>query len=50
MSHCISELKKGSLGLEQATAIDVFSNALSGANLVSTYHVNVSIFTSIPDN
>ncbi|KAG2705829.1 hypothetical protein I3843_05G065600 [Carya illinoinensis] len=51
--RCVNQFKEGSLGMEQLAAVDgvcdVVSKALGAADPVRTYHVNLSIFTSIPD-
>ncbi|KAL8170298.1 hypothetical protein V2J09_022102 [Rumex salicifolius] len=50
---CIDHFKDGSLCMEQLAAVDAMydsvSHALGVADPVRTYHVNLSIFTSIPD-
>ncbi|GMH02802.1 hypothetical protein Nepgr_004641 [Nepenthes gracilis] len=51
--RCVDQFKDGSLGMEQLAAFDglyeFVSKALGVADPVRTYHVNLSIFTSIPD-
>ncbi|XP_019165431.1 PREDICTED: arginine decarboxylase-like [Ipomoea nil] len=52
--RCVDQFKKGSLGMEQLAAVDgicdLVTKAIGGASdLTCTYHVNLSIFTSIPD-
>ncbi|XP_030470552.1 arginine decarboxylase [Syzygium oleosum] len=51
--RCIEQFKEGILGIEQLAAVDglcdMVSNALGASDPVRTYHVNLSIFTSIPD-
>lgn len=51
--RCIDQFKEGSLGMEQLAAVDglceLVSNELGVADPVSIYHVNLSVFTSIPD-
>ncbi|GAB4837829.1 Arginine decarboxylase 1B, chloroplastic [Ancistrocladus abbreviatus] len=51
--RCVDQFKDGSLGIEQLAAVDglydLVSKALGVADPVRTYHVNLSIFTSIPD-
>nr|AZL94780.1 ADC-like protein [Colobanthus quitensis] len=51
--RCIDQFKEGNLGMEQLAAVDglceVVSKALGVADNTSTYNVNLSVFTSIPD-
>lgn len=51
--RCIEQFKDGCLGMEQLAAVDglceMVSNALGVSDPVSTFHVNLSVFTSIPD-
>ncbi|KAJ4962210.1 hypothetical protein NE237_022149 [Protea cynaroides] len=51
--RCVQQFKEGSLGLEQLAAVDGLcdsvSKALGSSDPVCTYHVNLSLFTSIPD-
>lgn len=51
--RCIDQFKEGSLCIEQLAAVDSFcdlvSKAIGVSDSVRTYHVNLSIFTSIPD-
>ncbi|KAK4437707.1 Arginine decarboxylase [Sesamum alatum] len=51
--RCIEQFKEGSLGMEQLAAVDglceLVSKAIGVSDPVRTYHVNLSIFTSIPD-
>ncbi|GAA0152357.1 decarboxylase [Lithospermum erythrorhizon] len=51
--RCVEQFKEGSLGIEQLAAVDglcdLLTKALGTANPVRTYHVNLSVFTSIPD-
>ncbi|OWM83913.1 arginine decarboxylase [Punica granatum] len=51
--RCIEQFKEGVLGMEQLAAVDglcdVVSKAIGVSDPVRTYHVNLSIFTSIPD-
>ncbi|KAL9257383.1 Arginine decarboxylase 1B, chloroplastic-like protein [Drosera capensis] len=51
--RCVDQFKDGSLGMEELAAVDglyeMVSNALGVDEKVKTYHVNLSIFTSIPD-
>ncbi|CAI9275657.1 unnamed protein product [Lactuca saligna] len=50
---CVEKFKDGSMDIEQLAAIDGFcdlvAKAIGVSNPVSTYHVNLSVFTSIPD-
>ncbi|XP_021753478.1 arginine decarboxylase-like [Chenopodium quinoa] len=51
--RCIEQFKDGCLGMEQLAAVDglceMVSSALGVSDSVSTFHVNLSVFTSIPD-
>ncbi|XP_042481193.1 LOW QUALITY PROTEIN: arginine decarboxylase-like [Macadamia integrifolia] len=51
--RCVKQFKEGSLGLKQLAAVDglrdLVSKALGASDPVRTYHVNLSLFTSIPD-
>ncbi|KAJ8763589.1 hypothetical protein K2173_002472 [Erythroxylum novogranatense] len=51
--RCVEKFKEGSIGMEQLAAVDALcefvSNAIGAAESVRTYHVNLSVFTSIPD-
>jgi arginine decarboxylase len=51
--RCVDQFKEGSLGMEQLAAVDglcdIVSKAIGTADPVRTYHVNLSVFTSIPD-
>eukprot|EP00262_Sarcandra_glabra_P010794 TRINITY_DN2624_c0_g1_i7.p1 TRINITY_DN2624_c0_g1~~TRINITY_DN2624_c0_g1_i7.p1 ORF type:complete len:715 (+),score=25.65 TRINITY_DN2624_c0_g1_i7:336-2480(+) len=51
--RCVDQFKQGSLRLEHLAAVDgvcdLVSRAIGGSEPVRTYHVNLSIFTSIPD-
>jgi arginine decarboxylase len=51
--RCIDQFKDGSLGMEQLAAVDGFcelvSKVLGASDPTRTYHVNLSVFTSIPD-
>ncbi|XP_044507392.1 arginine decarboxylase-like [Mangifera indica] len=52
--RCIEQFKDGSLNMEQLAAVDGLCELVAkeiGAvtDLVRTYHVNLSVFTSIPD-
>lgn len=51
--RCVDQFKEGSLGIEQLAAVDGLcdgiSKSIGAADPVRTYHVNLSVFTSIPD-
>lgn len=51
--RCVEQFKEGSLGIEQLAAVDglceLVSKAIGVPDPVRTYHVNLSVFTSIPD-
>ncbi|KAI3728880.1 hypothetical protein L6452_17525 [Arctium lappa] len=51
--RCVEKFKDGSLDIEQLAAVDglcdLVEKAIGASNPVSTYHVNLSVFTSIPD-
>ncbi|KAL7082785.1 hypothetical protein ACP275_14G123300 [Erythranthe tilingii] len=51
--RCVEQFKKGSLGMEELAAVDarceLMFKEIGFPEPVSTYHVNLSIFTSIPD-
>lgn len=51
--RCIDQFKEGSLGMEQLAAVDGFCEfvckVLGVSDSTRTYHVNLSVFTSIPD-
>ncbi|XAR72762.1 Arginine decarboxylase [Bertholletia excelsa] len=51
--RCVEQFKEGSLDIEQLAAVDglcdLLSKATGAADPVRTYHVNLSLFTSIPD-
>ncbi|KAI4367697.1 hypothetical protein MLD38_023404 [Melastoma candidum] len=51
--RCIDQFKEGMLAIEHLAAVDglcdLFSKAIRVSDPVRTYHVNLSIFTSIPD-
>ncbi|KAL3814081.1 hypothetical protein ACJIZ3_015349 [Penstemon smallii] len=51
--RCVEQFKEGSLGMEQLAAVDglceLVSKAIGVSDHVRTYHVNLSVFTSIPD-
>lgn len=51
--RCVDQFKEGSLGIEQLAAVDglcdLVSKAIGAYDPVRTYHVNLSVFTSIPD-
>lgn len=52
--RCIDQFKDGSLSMEQLAAVDGFCELVSkvlgcSSDPIRTYHVNLSVFTSIPD-
>ncbi|OMP14353.1 Ornithine/DAP/Arg decarboxylase [Corchorus olitorius] len=51
--RCVEQFKEGTLGMEQLAAVDglceLVSKVIGAYEPVQTYHVNLSIFTSIPD-
>ncbi|XP_058098761.1 arginine decarboxylase [Magnolia sinica] len=51
--RCVDQFKEGSLGLEHLAAVDglceCVSKVIGMSDPVRTYHVNLSLFTSIPD-
>ncbi|KAF6160559.1 hypothetical protein GIB67_019499 [Kingdonia uniflora] len=51
--RCVEQFKEGALGLEQLAAVDslceLVANATGVSDNVRTYHVNLSVFTSVPD-
>ncbi|KAF5727183.1 arginine decarboxylase [Tripterygium wilfordii] len=51
--RCVDQFKEGSLGIEQLAAVDglceLIANAIGSSDPTRTYHVNLSVFTSIPD-
>ncbi|XP_060168513.1 arginine decarboxylase [Lycium barbarum] len=51
--RCVEQFKEGSLDIEQLAAVDsicdLVAKAIGVADPVRIYHVNLSIFTSIPD-
>lgn len=51
--RCVEKFKDGSLDIEQLAAVDglcdLVAKAIGAVDPVSTYHVNLSVFTSIPD-
>lgn len=51
--RCVEQFKEGSLNMEQLAAVDglceLVSKAIGVSDPVRTYHVNLSVFTSIPD-
>nr|XP_043631052.1 arginine decarboxylase-like [Erigeron canadensis] len=50
---CVDKFKDGSLDMEQLAATDglcdLVAKEIGVSNPVSTYHVNLSVFTSVPD-
>ncbi|KAF5745408.1 arginine decarboxylase [Tripterygium wilfordii] len=51
--RCVDQFKEGSLGIEELAAVDglceLIANAIGVSDPTRTYHVNLSVFTSIPD-
>lgn len=51
--RCVEQFKEGSLGIEQLAAVDglceLVSKEIGLSDPIRTYHVNLSVFTSIPD-
>ncbi|KAK6143427.1 hypothetical protein DH2020_023775 [Rehmannia glutinosa] len=51
--RCVDQFKEGLLGMEQLAAVDslceLVLKAIGISDQIRTYHVNLSIFTSIPD-
>ncbi|KAL6982334.1 Arginine decarboxylase 1B, chloroplastic [Sarracenia purpurea var. burkii] len=51
--RCVEQFKEGCLGIEQLATVDglydLISKAIGAPDPIRTYHVNLSIFTSIPD-
>ncbi|XWS55004.1 hypothetical protein CRYUN_Cryun10bG0137600 [Craigia yunnanensis] len=51
--RCVEQFKEGTLGIEQLAAVDglcdLVSKVIGASEPVRTYHVNLSVFTSIPD-
>ncbi|KAM1002453.1 hypothetical protein ACFX2I_002896 [Malus domestica] len=51
--RCVEQFKEGSVGIEQLATVDglcdMVSKAIGAFDPVRTYHVNLSVFTSIPD-
>lgn len=51
--RCVELFKEGSFEIEQLAAVDglcdLVSKAIGASDPVHTYHVNLSVFTSIPD-
>uniref|UniRef100_A0A6N2MQX8 Arginine decarboxylase n=1 Tax=Salix viminalis TaxID=40686 RepID=A0A6N2MQX8_SALVM len=50
---CVDQFKEGNIGMEQLAAVDalceLFYKTFGASDPVRTYHVNLSLFTSIPD-
>ncbi|CAL0329270.1 unnamed protein product [Lupinus luteus] len=50
---CVEQFKQGTLGMKQLAAVDglcdLVGKAIGANDPVRTYHVNLSVFTSIPD-
>lgn len=51
--RCVDQFKEGSLGIEELAAVDALcdfvSQRIGVSDPVRTYHVNLSVFTSVPD-
>ncbi|KAK7310591.1 hypothetical protein RJT34_08186 [Clitoria ternatea] len=51
--RCVEQFKEGSLGIEQLAAVEglceLVRNAVGAAEPVRKYHMNLSVFTSLPD-
>lgn len=51
--RCVEQFKQGSLGMEQLAAVDglcdLITEAIGVNDPVQKYHMNLSVFTSIPD-
>eukprot|EP00257_Ricinus_communis_P024644 XP_025012058.1 arginine decarboxylase isoform X2 [Ricinus communis] len=51
--RCVDQFKEGSIGMEQLAAVDglceLVGKAIGLSEPTRTYHVNLSVFTSIPD-
>lgn len=51
--RCVEQFKDGNLDIEQLDAVDAIcefvSKAIGTSDSAHTYHVDLSIFTSIPD-
>ncbi|KAK6946351.1 Orn/DAP/Arg decarboxylase 2, N-terminal [Dillenia turbinata] len=51
--RCVEQFKEGSLGMEQLASVDglcdLVSKLIGLSDPIRTYHVNLSVFTSIPD-
>jgi arginine decarboxylase len=51
--RCVEQFKEGTLDIEQLAAVDgvceFVSKAVGASDDVRTYHVNLSVFTSVPD-
>ncbi|KAK9113009.1 hypothetical protein Scep_020528 [Stephania cephalantha] len=52
-NRCVDQFKEGSLGLEHLASVDslceLLGKATGSLDQVRTYHVNLSVFTSVPD-
>ncbi|KAJ9189655.1 hypothetical protein P3X46_000920 [Hevea brasiliensis] len=50
---CVDQFKEGNIGMEQLAAVDGFcelvGKVIGLSEPIRTYHVNLSVFTSIPD-
>lgn len=51
--RCVEQFKQGTLGIEQLAAVDglcdLITETIGAKDNVKKYHVNLSVFTSIPD-
>ncbi|WJX51335.1 arginine decarboxylase [Trifolium repens] len=51
--RCVEQFKQGTLGIEQLAAVDglcdLITETIGAKDLVKKYHMNLSVFTSIPD-
>ncbi|XP_059647568.1 arginine decarboxylase-like [Cornus florida] len=51
--RCVEQFKEGLFGMEQLAAVDglcdMVSKAIGASDPIRKYHVNLSVFTSIPD-
>lgn len=51
--HCVEQFKQGTLGIEQLAAVDglcdLITETIGVKDQVRKYHMNLSVFTSIPD-
>ncbi|XP_047965319.1 arginine decarboxylase-like [Salvia hispanica] len=47
--RCVEQFKQGNLEMEVLAAVDGFCDFICVSDEIMTYHVNLSVFTSIPD-